>query len=187
MRKEHPISYTPEMIRARRAGRKSVTRRLILPQPEVFDNAGRPDFACLKDSKRNWQVGDLLWIKETWAKHKDFENEPVIGKGLIQYAADGKESRPVIRWRSGRLWVARSWDEIVSIKVEQLWDITEADAIREGIPDYPDFKGDSPRDDYIALWDSIYAKRGYPWDGNWWVWRIEFKEYLRQGSKNGIH
>lgn len=29
--------------------------------------------------------------------------------------------------------------------------------------------------DFIRLWDSINAKRGYGWDKNPWVWVIEFK------------
>jgi len=207
MRKEHPISYTPEMIRARREGRKSVTRRIILPQPEVFDNAGRPDYSCLSDPKRNWQVGDLLWVKETychgveWDDCKPSKVDLLCGGNDIWYFADGP--RPTEGWGKKRSamfmpkWAARSWDEIVSIRVEQLWEITEEDAIREGIsgysahgggthfnpvmiyPAFPEKGGgfSTAKEAYECLWDSIDAKRGYPWDTNWWVFRIEFKEY----------
>ena len=29
--------------------------------------------------------------------------------------------------------------------------------------------------EFKALWDSIYAKKGYGWDANPWVWVIDFK------------
>lgn len=33
----------------------------------------------------------------------------------------------------------------------------------------------SYREAFANLWDSLNAKRGFPWDGNWWVWPIGFK------------
>ncbi len=39
----------------------------------------------------------------------------------------------------------------------------------------------SARNRFVSLWDSLYAKRGYGWDSNPWVWVIEFK--LVQGEK----
>jgi hypothetical protein len=219
MRKEHPISYTQEMIRARREGRKSVTRRLILPQPEVFDNAGRPDYSCLSDPKKNWQVGDLLWIKEGWRCTGGGTERNIIykadGDTPMSYCGvdDGRKSilhvaepyweewdRLVYKtdkgcdWRSPRFmpkWAAGSWDEIVSISIEWLWDINFSEILLEGIRlqnPCPSEKNctcfEMARQKYVDLWESIYAKRGYTWDTNWWVWRIEFKEYLRQGSEN---
>lgn len=196
MRKEHPISYTPEMIIARQEGRKSVTRRIILPQPEVFDNAGRPDYSCLKDAKRNWQVGDLLRIKEGWRCTGGGTTRNIIyeadGDTAMSYCGvdDGRESilhvaepywaewdRLVYKtykgcdWRSPMFmpkWVARSWDEIVSVRIERLWDITEEDAIKEGIyvdevhGRYQTAKGigayaDNARLAFRWLWDSINA------------------------------
>jgi hypothetical protein len=32
-----------------------------------------------------------------------------------------------------------------------------------------------PQLDFMCLWDSINAKRGYGWDVNPWVWVIEFE------------
>jgi hypothetical protein len=29
--------------------------------------------------------------------------------------------------------------------------------------------------DFIKLWDTLYAKRGYGWDSNPWVWVYEFE------------
>ena len=80
--------------------------------------------------------------------------------------------------------------EITDIRVERVQDITKEDAKAEGIsrdfayecngwvPSYtdPDSGGYA---DYIAayrtLWDSLNAKRGYPWESNPWVWVVSFK------------
>jgi len=36
---------------------------------------------------------------------------------------------------------------------------------------------------FAALWDSINARRGYPWIDNPWVWRIEFKVLDKDGKQ----
>jgi len=80
-------------------------------------------------------------------------------------------------------WVAWSWLEVVSVRPERLQDITDEDAIREG------FKitgcdgrshGHQWNEIFRPVWDSINAKRGYPWASNPWVWRIEFKGINRK-------
>jgi hypothetical protein len=38
------------------------------------------------------------------------------------------------------------------------------------------------RDKYWAVWDSINASRGYPWESNPWVWKIEFKFFDWNGG-----
>jgi len=199
MAKELPIGFTAEMVKARQEGRKTVTRRVIKPQPEVFDNAGYPDYVCLK---HRYQVGDLLWLKESychgieWDDCKPSEVDPLCGGNDIWYFADGE--RPTEGWgkkRSSRFmpkWVARTWLEVVSVRPERVQDITDEDAIKEGIrtvqlpnkvtlyhiSTWPDpMAADTPRGAFRNLWDSINGKRGYLWASNPWVWRIEFKEY----------
>lgn len=92
--------------------------------------------------------------------------------------------------------------EIVDVRLERLQEITEADILAEGTrapvtvagePLYTlaakpfkltDYVGGDPRTwsgaEYLRanfghLWDSINAKRGYPWASNPWVWVIKFK------------
>jgi hypothetical protein len=92
-------------------------------------------------------------------------------------------------------WAARIRRRVVSVTVERVQDITEEDAVREGIRRWtkdgsvykyghiePGDIGCTPwvdmartgRDAFARLWDSIYAAKGLGWDVNPWVWRIEF-------------
>lgn len=79
--------------------------------------------------------------------------------------------------------------EITDIRVERLNDISDEDAVKEGLRILP-ASGRyvvSPGDQYFSsashdavevfswLWDSINAKKGYPWSSNPWVWVVEFK------------
>ena len=93
-------------------------------------------------------------------------------------------------------WASRILLEITDIRVERLQDISEADAVKEGIKefrincsrdgiktayrDYSDVHNDvvtlnNPTASFRTLWDTLNAKKGYPWSSNPWVWVVEFK------------
>lgn len=76
---------------------------------------------------------------------------------------------------------------LTDVRVERMQDISEADAIAEGITGPHDVgyqayrvPGDSkPRYSsavaaFEVLWDSINAARGYGWGVNPWVWVLVF-------------
>ena len=83
--------------------------------------------------------------------------------------------------------------EITAIRVERVQEISEEDALNEGIEKVSQSMGRSaypiygelfdklgqltisPQYSFQCLWDSINAKRGYPWKDNPWVWVVEFK------------
>jgi hypothetical protein len=71
---------------------------------------------------------------------------------------------------------ARLWLEVKSARPERLQAITEEDATAEGMSktlvDGVTFI--SAKGKFHALWDTLYAKRGYPWENNDWVWVYEF-------------
>lgn len=122
--------------------------------------------------------GDRLWVRETWQvmrKHnalwlpgthttthgKPMKIEPDY-EYYITYKADGSVASidQSFYWRPSIFmprWASRINREITNIRVEHVQDISSGDSIAEGIPDYPDFKGDSPEDDFMILWDSINA------------------------------
>jgi len=64
------------------------------------------------------------------------------------------------------LWACLHHVEILGVRPERLQDVTEQDARAEGCTSV---------DEFIALWDSINARRGYPWESNPWVWVYEFR------------
>lgn len=159
-----------------------------------------------------FSVGQRLWVRETWtAVDDDYQGSgDTCSNAEILYRADGRtlwrnipEARrpewfakltPLIA-RTSRLWrpsifmpkfAARIWLEVVSVRAEQLQDITEDDIRAEGIlPDMVDSGAVDPNGgwdidvaDYyhpfMALWDRLNAKRGYGWDTNPWVFAVEF-------------
>lgn len=80
-------------------------------------------------------------------------------------------------------WAARIRRAVVSVTVERLQAITDDDAVREGFKGQwhvnrlviPSNAPPTPRDEFAAAWDTIYAAKGLGWDVNPWVWRIEFE------------
>lgn len=123
--------------------------------------------------------GDLLWVRETWA---EITPEPFGAKKVI-YRSDGWEwkGKHYSAWRPSIFmprWASRITLKITDLKAERLQDISEADAKAEGTT--PSIVGDDLdhlkyRAGFMALWDSINAKRGYPWESNPWVWVIELE------------
>jgi hypothetical protein len=63
-------------------------------------------------------------------------------------------------------WASRIILEITDVRVERLHQITEQDAIKEGV---------QSRDNFKDLWDAINLARGHGWDQNDWVWVISFR------------
>jgi len=116
-----------------------------------------------------------------------------INDAVRIYLREVKKSKHAWRlpWISSRFmpkWAARTWLEVVSVRPERLQDITEEDCWKESIDKHEAEKlpyinklgVGCATATYSNQWDSINAKRGYPWEGNWWVFRYEFKEAKRQ-------
>ena len=78
-------------------------------------------------------------------------------------------------------WASRITLEITGVRVERLQEITPNDVLAEGMTVFGKPVNDTIAykiildQKFIKLWDSINAKRGYPWDSNPWVWVIEFR------------
>ena len=97
----------------------------------------------------------------------------------------------VKRWRPSihmPRWASRLTLEIVGVRVERLNEISEEDAIAEGIErDAAEFKNYNVKDvafpwiggvgaasaSYSSLWESINGPGS--WEANPWVWVLEFK------------
>jgi hypothetical protein len=132
-----------------------------------------------------YQVGGLLWVKESINRWADTE--------LSVYAADGAETvADAWPWKRGALpgmfcprGLSRITLRIADVRLERLQDISEADAKAEGVraSDAAVIVSDGHvvpemantyRGAFASLWDSINAKRA-TWQSNPFVWRISFE------------
>ena len=177
---ERPIIFSTPMVEAILAGQKTQTRRVMRPQPvwrEASD--GRSD-----TSFGPYQVGDTLWVRETFA------NMALPGYDPIWTYKAGAPSTDVEGWMPpGVKWrpsihmpraAARLFLRVTRVRVERLQEMGPKDAIAEGVFSAPDrYHVDGvnpyPVASFSELWDSLNAKRGYGWSVNPWVYVIEFE------------
>lgn len=218
------------------AGTKTMTRRVVRPQPDHFhrDIVGKAkpytpeDWSRLLPQSGDKQVGcpygkpgDILYVREThyvrgyWIETLDdhrtgwqFVPES-LGTVLFEppktfRISRDKENPGHVQWykRLGRFMpkaYARTYLEVVSERVERLQEISEADAIAEGVEpncamrdhsnctdhdgtyikyggmedDFPAF---TARESFQSLWEFINGEGA--WDARPWVWVVEFKRVM---------
>lgn len=212
--KEHPILFSTPMIQAIQEGRKSQTRRIIKPQPEIYKADGKQmlrytskkSFIQMDMESINepfvgiehpaYKVVDTLWVRETFAEFLGIE--PRIE---YVYRADKTFDTPAKEHLVGNKWkpsifmpeaACRIFLEITNIRVERLQDISEEDAIAEGVLlyhrgtqylNYLDEKAHltqfiyncyTAKESYKTLWQLINGRESY--FNNPWVWCITFKK-----------
>ena len=180
---ERPIIFSAEMVLAILAGRKTQTRRKMKPA-----KVKRPKRWLIDDAAVNGLVcpygapGDTLWVRETWARHASG----------VDYAADfAAVSRPQAGpWRPSihmPRWASRITLRITDVRVERLQDISEDDAVAEGVAleryvPVSDSAGKhgsgeaeptDPVAEYRDLWNHINGPDA--WEANPWVWVISFE------------
>ncbi|MCD5326717.1 ASCH domain-containing protein [Chromobacterium piscinae] len=206
--KERPILFSGDMVCALLAGAKTQTRRIIKPQPDVTEERLREldawidGFTLSQQVDGAWQhgfinaqcpygePGNRLWVRETWRKvgAECGCSEAPCGcpkPGDIVYRATQDDGdckwRPSIHMQRA---ACRILLEITDVRVEQLQDISEADAIAEGCEAKPcDHKRQSCEDigcygptaagAFHWLWNQLNGPDS--WNANPWVWVIEFK------------
>ena len=161
-----PIIFSAPMVRAILDGRKSQTRRVIkdILVPDQWPTAIqiKDNIKCAYDSDDR-----LLWVRETFYKHKH------IGmKFSDEYEALPDNLKPYYRKCSAIFmskWASRITLKISDVRVERLQEISEKDAISEGILAVASF---------ADIWNSINGKK-HPWASNPWVWVIDFERVGR--------
>lgn len=196
------------MIRAILEGRKTQTRRAVkfpadFTGQDVFDN-GRLGLkytssmsgGTIQRLRPKWEVGDRLWVRETW-QHTDFAGmHPTDDNAGYIYRADENgqmwgKTHQGWKWRPSIFMpreASRITLEVTDIQAERLEDISEADAVAEGIeynpkigyfrdygckPNDPNPYCLDPRRSFFSLWDSIYGAGAA--DKKPYVWAIKFK------------
>lgn len=201
--KARPILFSTPMVQALLGGRKTQTRRVVnakwLPLvEEVLRCNGKWIFEAIDYDLTTpyGNIGDLLYVRETFTDEAcatsmcykaDF---PIVWPGdrtecgdkIIQKATEYK-FRPSIYMPR---WASRITLESTHIRVERIQDISEEDAIAEGIYmcDSGCFWWDSGTQKscyysatsaYAGLWELINGKAS--WDANPFVWILGFKVY----------
>lgn len=172
--KERPILFSAPMVRALLDGRKTQTRRVVKPQPtatreEAIRTYGKGGTFILEAGFFGvrcpyGQLGDRLWVRETWGA---CAGSPVYRADDNATCPDGGRWKPSIHMPR---WASRITLEVTGVRVERLQDISEEDAIAEGVPEQ---RGDPWA--FQCLWDSINgARERCSWAANPWVWAITF-------------
>lgn len=191
--KEKPILFSGPMVQAIMAGRKTMTRRIVKPQPaavfhgvpfrRVHGHGEKPEpIDCPYG-----QPGDRLWVRETFGciGRSPKDGPPCKGEEASTcYKATDDVVPHIIKWRPSihmPRWASRITLEVTEVRLERLQGITEEDCYLEGALRKP--SKDSPfphtfetvaRATFMNLWESI---NGYgSWDENPWVWVVQFKK-----------
>ncbi len=184
-----PILFNTDMVRAILEVRKTVTRRVVKPQLEgrpipMTKDSCWPGYFSIEGTEKvvrlPYQPGDILWVRETWAK-KPF------GAGYIyptEVPGAGQKWRPSIHMPRD---AARIFLRVTGVRIDRLQEITEEEATAEGCRKW--FEGSAlevpARSYFCNLWDSTIKPKDRPtygWEANPWVWVIEFERISREAA-----
>lgn len=202
-----PILFSDPMVRAITEGRKTVTRRVIKPQPLfkttrkfIFDDDVCPqkwkDCSDITAAYR-YQPGDVLWVRESWLP---YDNDHIINGVKYAYKTGATDDSERLRREYGYRWrpaifmpreAARLFLQVTGVRVERLQDITLEECVAEGVEcEAGENSGEFIREKFRGIWDAINARRNgeaFTWDKNPWVWAVTFRrinpEQLREDSK----
>jgi len=203
--KMKPMIFTTYSVRAIQEGRKTMTRRVIKPQPipVVVDGENWLSWS----PKQPYKPGDIIWVKEAWrcAKYDSMDGD--LGYGVEFKDGEQRyfEFEDVDRFHKFGKYALKEWQSPIYMPreaarlfllvkdaiPERLQDITEEDAIAEGFE--PVLCDCSNKDihgctdcmntgaiepaivGFVDAWDKLNAKRGYPFGSNPWVWKYVFE------------
>jgi hypothetical protein len=190
---DKPILFSAPMVRAILSGTKTMTRRALKPQPTlVSDNNLHWIGEDGKCHEVRWTKGDRLWVREAFSYDRNSiirigDHHGYLEESPIWYWADGNpedgdwtKPKPSIHMPR---WASRITLSVTDVLVERLQDITEADAIAEGVGWHDtgssgdnDLTVGDPIPAYSRLWDHINGPGA--WEANPWVAAISFRREI---------
>lgn len=200
MTTEHPILVAAAMARAYRRGEKTQTRRILtakgwnphglqfgcvletdsIPKAQAFFADGRGT-GCPYG-----KVGHKLWLRETYAVEECDDGRRIVWAADMSAAYENNlsdvfylpSSRNCIARCTPSIHMPRKYCQTVlnisAINVQRLQDITDEDALAEGVKEF--FKTrkmhhtDRPKYLFQLLWTALYGPDA--WDVNPYVWVI---------------
>ncbi|WP_338852591.1 hypothetical protein WCU24_07020 [Pseudomonas aeruginosa] len=207
--RERPILFNDQMVRAILDGRKTVTRRVMKPQPVLdghfwtYGGAGWSDRInsltpvaghSLAARCPYGQPGDRLWVREAWGlqvrSYGGGAGEFIVYRAtnpdaIYCKSSEGREYP--VKWKPSihmRRHSSRILLEITAVRVKRLQDISEEEALAEGVRGEPcdhtrqacadiGCWGDTAKGAFGFLWESLNGEGS--WAANPWVWVVEFK------------
>lgn len=196
--KERGIIFNEFEVRATLDGRKTQFRRPITKIVDKIHGGNITEFGVtetkgydfhFRDRRATWNdvrvgwvlsrcpfgsIGDCLYLREGICTDIDGNIRyrfDYSGAGIVTFATPWKSSTQMPRWAS-RLTL-----EITGVRVERLQEITLKDIVFEGLSEsvYEHKPAQAAFDAYRNYWDSMFSKKGHPWDANPWVWVVDFK------------
>lgn len=145
----------------------------------------RLDFLEEKQYGNMFKYADEDTIKK---ENQKWTTQYIATSTAVPYAPGAKEGWCGValwQWKNSTIppmhmprWASRITLEITNIRIEKLQYISIDDIEKDG---FYKFSG-NPNDEgtyihqFVNSWDSIYAKKGFSWDSNPWIWIIEFKK-----------
>jgi hypothetical protein len=196
------LLFRPELVRALRDGRKTMTRRLVglellNAEPDnwqfigVVSVEGRGAAAHFQRTEPQggtvlyprMPVGTVFYVKETWCVRAVFDHlspEKLIGKHEPHFLTDGPKPPGYGRTRSPINLpekLARMWFRVTAVTVQRVNEISEAAAKAEGVEAGHPMVTWPEEPSYIQtfsdLWKSINGPES--WALNPWVWAYRFE------------
>lgn len=143
------IFFEPRLAQKVSEGVKTQTRRLLKPQPksplgEITSFHELQDgwhgyvsgFRSAGPIKLPFRVGDLLYVRETWAYDLYDPDQPGKTQNILYRGAFTPGSAPdtATTWTPSihmPKWAARTWLEVTSVRVERVQEITHEEAKAE--------------------------------------------------------
>ncbi|WP_138993983.1 hypothetical protein [Larkinella sp. C7] len=219
---ERPILFSTPMVQAILDNQKTQTRRIINPQPKALDmplpmpidqaavflkQASKDGYTNLFSSGplkglagpacRYGQVGDILWVRETWCK---FVDHHATKDQQYAYKADcgsaGEDARQdyikagwPYQWRPSIHMpkaAARIFLQITDVRAERLQMISTEDVYAEGVGgNYGESGKRLGFDGQPHEWDNMNAQESFQWiwakingseswESNPFVWVVSF-------------
>lgn len=204
-----PILMSAPMVRALLSGAKTQTRRALAPDLFISSGGAVVRMASVGPATTGiaeahcpyWrEPGDTLWVRESLGYCSEYGHYYAADRTFLCSVFDDPEKQTGYSYecamREGSvpsIHLPRRWSritlEVTGVRVERLQDISEADAIAEGVSPDPRCRQDDdaaafhrigpvrdgsfPIARYAALWESINGPGS--WDANPWVWVVEFK------------
>jgi len=225
MSKEIPILYSTPMVKSIVAGIKKMTRR-TKGLEFINDSFSEWEYLGLSDTGLHLMknehgatnaikcpygnIGDILWVRETWAQWDYPEKAPFEyaykADGFIERYGAWERDTPkrlhdverIEKWKPSIFMpkeACRIWLKVTDVWVERLQDISIEDAMSEGI----EMVGSNPMDgtskwklypdgNPVTHWwshpvdsfKSLWQSINGNWEENPWVWVILFEKINKQ-------